>query len=120
MWQKYINSLRLRIALHLATNGDCVADAKSAIAEILSNPTKYPLVDSNSENMGVKGDTQTDDFNYGKSLSQALRTGSYAAGSQTMEKFPHVGFMAIAKTSGLTICGVSPKERRHLPEMICG
>ncbi len=84
MWQKYINSLRLRIALHLATNGDCVADAKSAIAEILSNPTKYPLVDSNSENMGVKGDTQTDDFNYGKSLSQALRTGSYAAGSQTM------------------------------------
>ncbi len=84
IWQRYINSLRLRIALHLATNGDCTTEAKSAIAEILNNPTTYPLIDSNSENMGVAGDTQTDDFNFGKSLSQALRTGSYAAGSKAV------------------------------------
>lgn len=84
IWQKYINSLRLRIALHLATTGDCTTEARSAIAEILNNPTKYPLIDDNSENMGVAGDTKTDDFNFGKSISQALRTGSYAAGSQAV------------------------------------
>lgn len=84
LWRKYINSLRLRIALHLATNGDCTTEAKAAIAEILGNPGQYPLIDENSENMGVTADTQSDDFNFGKSLSQGLHTGSYAAGSQTM------------------------------------
>jgi hypothetical protein len=84
MWQKYVNSLRLRIALHLATNGDLASEAKSAIAEILNNPGKYPVIDNNDENMGVTADTQTDDFNYGKSLSQALHTGSYSVGSQTV------------------------------------
>ena len=71
-WQKYANSLRLRIALHLSTGGDCVSEAHAAIAEILNNPTKYPLIDNNQENMGVTADTQTDKFNFGKSLSQAL------------------------------------------------
>lgn len=76
--------MRLRIALHLATAGDCTTEAHNAIAEILNNPTKYPLIEENSENMGVTADTQTDTFNFGKSLSQALHTGDYGAGSQTM------------------------------------
>jgi hypothetical protein len=83
-WAKYINSLRLRIALHLATNGNLASEAKSAIAEILGNPTKYPLIDSNDENMGVAPSTKDDTFNFGKSLSQALRTGSYSCVGQTM------------------------------------
>lgn len=76
LWRKYVNSLRLRIALHLATNGDCAAEAKATIAEVLSNASKYPTIDSNSENMGVTADTQTDDFNFGKGFSQAMHTGS--------------------------------------------
>ncbi len=84
MWRKYTNSLRLRIALHLATNGDLTSEARAAIAEILNNPGQYPLIESNSENMGVMPSTQLDDFNYGKSLSQGLRTGSYAVGSATI------------------------------------
>lgn len=75
MWQKYVNSLRLRIALHLSTNGDCTTEAHAAIKEILENPEKYPLIESNDDNMGVASDTQTDDFNYGKSISQAFLTG---------------------------------------------
>lgn len=84
LWQKYVNSLRLRIALHLATNGDLASEAQSAIAEILNNPTTYPLIDSNSENMGVTANTSNDNFNFGKGMSQALRTGTYAGGSTTM------------------------------------
>ena len=83
-WRKYVNSLRLRIALHLSTNGECVAEGKATIAEILGNPTQYPVIEANAENMGVEGDTQTDTFNYGKSLSQALHTGGMAMGSETM------------------------------------
>ena len=84
IWRRYANSLRLRIALHLATNGDCTTEAKAAIKEILENPSKYPLIDSNDQNMGVAADTQTDDFNYGKGISQALCGTGYAAGSQAM------------------------------------
>lgn len=90
VWRKYVNSLRLRIALHLSTNGDCTTEAHAAIAEILNNPSQYPLIDKNSENMGVEADTQSDSFNYGKSLSQALRTGNYAAGSPTMLRVMNV------------------------------
>lgn len=73
MWQKYVNSLRLRIALHLV-NGDCKAEAYAAIKEILENPGDYPLIESNDENIGVASDANGD-FNYGKSISQAWNTG---------------------------------------------
>lgn len=80
-WQKYVNSLRLRIALHLSTNGDCATEAHAAIAEILNNPSQYPLIDNNDENMGVTADTQKDDFNYGKGISQALHGNTGASQS---------------------------------------
>lgn len=75
MWTKYVNSLRLRIALHLSTNGSLTAEAHNAIKEILENPASYPVIDSNDENMGVTASTNNDDFNFGKSLSQALHGG---------------------------------------------
>ena len=84
MWQRYVNSLRLRIALHLATNGDLTAEARNAIAEILNNPSKYPLIENNNHNMGVDGETSTDDYNYGKGIAQALAGRSEGSGSQAM------------------------------------
>ena len=84
MWQRYVNSLRLRIALHLATNGDLTSDARNAIAEILNNPSKYPLIENNNHNMGVDGETSTDDYNYGKGIAQALAGRSEGSGSKAM------------------------------------
>ena len=84
IWQRYVNSLRLRIALHLATNGDLTGDARNAIAEILNNPTKYPVIENNNQNMGVDGETSTDDYNYGKGIAQALAGRSEGSGSQAM------------------------------------
>lgn len=75
IWQKYVNSLRLRIALHLSTNGSLTGDAYTTIKEVLENPSKYPVIESNDENMGVVPSTNNDDFNFGKSLSQALHGG---------------------------------------------
>ena len=67
--------MRLRIGLHLATNGTLVAEGKATIADVLNNPSKYPVIESNDENMGVDASTANDDFNFGKSLSQALHGG---------------------------------------------
>ena len=74
-WQRYINSLRLRIALHLSTNGSLTSEAHAAIKEILENPSQYPVIESNDQNMGVEPSTNDDTFNFGKSLSQALHGG---------------------------------------------
>ena len=84
IWQRYVNSLRLRIALHLATNGDLTSEARNAIAEILNNPGKYPLIETNAQNMGVNGETSTDDYNYGKGIAQALAGRGEGSGSQAM------------------------------------
>ena len=84
IWQRYVNSLRLRVALHLATNGDLTSVAQAAIKEILENPTKYPVIETNDQNQGVNGDTQTDNFNYGKSIAQALAGRSEGSGSKAM------------------------------------
>ena len=84
IWQRYVNSLRLRIALHLATNGDLTSEARNAIAEILNNPSKYPLIENNDQNIGVNGETSTDDYNYGKGIAQALAGRSEGSGSKAM------------------------------------
>ena len=90
-WQRYINSLRLRVALHLV-NGDCASEAKAAIKEILENPTKYPVIETNAQNMTVPCDNSRDDYNFGKSFSQALHTGgnSYGEVSQAVLDALHV------------------------------
>ena len=84
IWRRYVNSLRLRIALHLATNGDLTSVAQAAIKEILDNPSQYPVIETNAQNQGVNGDTQTDNFNYGKSIAQALAGRGEGSGSQAM------------------------------------
>lgn len=48
-WKKYGNSLRLRIAARIA-NIDAT-DARATFEEILGDPQKYPIVDSNDDNV---------------------------------------------------------------------
>jgi len=48
-WKKYGNSLRLRIAARVANIDP--TDAKSTFEEILGNPTAYPVLGSNDDNV---------------------------------------------------------------------
>lgn len=48
-WKKYGNSLRLRIAARIANIDP--NDAKSTFEEILGNPSKYPVLASNDDNV---------------------------------------------------------------------
>lgn len=84
MWRRFTNSLRLRIALHCATNGAITSQAQAVIGEILNNPTQYPLIESADQLMGVTANTSDDTFNYGKGTSQALAQSAYGAGSKSM------------------------------------
>jgi Starch-binding associating with outer membrane len=47
-WKKFCNSLRLRVAIRMSSAD--VAKATVVIQEVLGNPTKYPIMNDNSDN----------------------------------------------------------------------
>jgi hypothetical protein len=50
-WKKLVNALRLRILIHLSKKeSDATLNVKQQFQSIISNPTKYPLMTSNSDN----------------------------------------------------------------------
>ncbi len=57
LWEKYCNSLRLRLAVRVASQGDLSSKGQEVIAEILNN--NYPLVSSLDET--IKLDSNDDD-----------------------------------------------------------
>jgi hypothetical protein len=50
-WARYANSLRLRAAIRISQHGSLTAKGKETIAEILGNPSQYPLVETNADNI---------------------------------------------------------------------
>lgn len=71
-WRKYCNSLRLRVATEVADKGSLAAKGQAAIKEILADPTTYPLVESNAENIKVVPDQ--DGFNYASEYRDGWET----------------------------------------------
>lgn len=55
LWEKYANSLRLRMLMRMSA----AADVSAQVAEILNNPGQYPLVDNNDENIMLGAETGT-------------------------------------------------------------
>ena len=47
-WQKYCNSLRLRLAIRISEVEPTLA--KSTVEEVLGNPDRYPIMEDNSDN----------------------------------------------------------------------
>jgi hypothetical protein len=53
-WRRYANSLRLRAALRVSTQGELSSKGQSVIAEILGGgSSSYPLVENNAQNIQV-------------------------------------------------------------------
>ncbi|MGF6850645.1 hypothetical protein QFZ51_005880 [Chitinophaga sp. W3I9] len=56
-WRRYANSLRLRLLMHTSYVKE--ANAKTAVTAMLTNPSKYPLVSDNSQNVLIKMSSPT-------------------------------------------------------------
>ncbi|MDR2423597.1 MAG: SusD/RagB family nutrient-binding outer membrane lipoprotein [Prevotellaceae bacterium] len=52
-WQKYANSLRMRAALRVASNGPITAVGRAALKEMIENPKEYPVVEKNDDNIDI-------------------------------------------------------------------
>lgn len=53
MWRRYCNSLRLRMLNRVSGAGAFASRATSEIASIVTDPTKYPVIASNSDNVQI-------------------------------------------------------------------
>jgi hypothetical protein len=52
-WKRYTNSLRLRMLNRVSAAASFSSRANTEIAEILGNPTTYPVVDANDQNIQI-------------------------------------------------------------------
>jgi hypothetical protein len=52
-WRLYANSIRLRAAMRVASNGSLTAEGRAAVKEILENPTQYPVPEDNADNIQI-------------------------------------------------------------------
>ena len=52
-WQKVVNTFKLRVLISLSKRADDAADLgiKQKFADVLANPTKYPVMTSNADNL---------------------------------------------------------------------
>lgn len=53
LWTKYCNSLRLRMLARVSASTTFQARATAEIKDILGNPTKYPLISTNADNVQI-------------------------------------------------------------------
>lgn len=81
-WRRFTNSLRLRIALRLSSQGDLAEEGRAAVKEMLSDPDNYPMVDENSQNITVAQDDQ--DFNFDQDMQNAIENSTYNRASGAM------------------------------------
>lgn len=70
LWKKYCNSLRLRMLTRVSAAPEFQGRSASEIATILGNPSQYPIVDQNSENIQIDVVSVDSDIN-----SKGFRTG---------------------------------------------
>ncbi len=52
-WERYANSLRLRLAMRVASQGELAEEGRAIIKEILENPTEYPLIEEQPNNVFI-------------------------------------------------------------------
>lgn len=124
-WQKTVNSFTLRVLNALSKKeGDAELNIKGKFTEIMSNPSKYPLFTSNSDNLRFKFNSvfnkyPTNPDNYGFDATRLNLTSTHL-GTLASLKDPRTFLVAepapkkvasgISPTSYEAFVGASPAE----------
>ena len=111
-WQKTVNAYRLRLLIHLSKKaGDADLNVKGQFADITGNPGKYPLMESNGDNLQYNYVYPTNNYpqNPGSFGFDALRENTSATyvGLLTKFKDPRV-FITSEPATALVAAGTSP------------
>lgn len=111
-WQKAVNTFRLRLLIELSKKaGDADLKVKEQFQEITGNPGKYPLMESNADNLQYNFVYPTNNYpqNPGSFGFDALRENTSATyvGLLTKFKDPRV-FITSEPATALVSAGTSP------------
>ncbi|WP_164126267.1 SusD/RagB family nutrient-binding outer membrane lipoprotein [Sphingobacterium luzhongxinii] len=83
LWKQYCNSLRLRMLTRVSQASAFATRSSQEIAQIVSNPTTYPLVLTNANNIQIDIFNNATDIN-SKSLQDALESWNNNIASKVM------------------------------------
>src|SRR6185369_787734 len=62
-WQKIVNTFTLRVLLSLSKkSNDADMNVKAAFANVINNPTKYPILTGNSDNLQYVYNSQFNNY----------------------------------------------------------
>jgi hypothetical protein len=71
-WKRYVNSLRLRILTRVSGANNFSSRAQTEIGQIVGNPTAYPIVNTNAENIAFEVKTLGVYFNDNNEFERGL------------------------------------------------
>lgn len=113
-WQKAVNAFKLRVLIQLSMKDtDADLDIKSKFAETINNPSKYPLYESDADNLSFVYNNQynkysTNPDNFGFDATRYNMSSTYI-GALTSLKDPRTYFVAEPSAS-LVTNGESPNS----------
>lgn len=90
LWKKYCNSLRLRMLTRVSESPAFSARASQEIAEIVSDPSTYPLITTNSENAQIDIFNLDDNNINTKGIRDAFEADGWAANVASGEMIDHM------------------------------
>lgn len=111
-WQKVVNTFRLRLLMHLSKKeGDADLNIKQQFADITGNPDKYPVMESNSDNLQYvyvhpTNDYPTNPSSFGFDATRKNTSATYV-GLLTQLKDPRV-FATSEPARAKVNSGISP------------
>ena len=112
-WQKVVNTYRLRLLIHLSKKtGDTDLKVAQQFAQIIGNPTKYPILQSNNDDLKYTWLNPTNRYPLNKETfaNGALNNSADTyVGLLTANKDPRV-FVTTDPAPGLVTAGGSPTD----------
>jgi hypothetical protein len=113
-WQKAVNAFKLRVLIQLSNKeADTDLAIKTKFAEVLNNPTKYPLFSSDDDNLAFTYNSQynkysTNPDNFGFDATRYNMSSTYL-GNLTTLKDPRTFFVA-EPAAALVAAGKAPNS----------
>ena len=122
-WRRYNNSIRLRVALMVSTQGELATKGQAILKEILENAAAHPIIESNDQNVvmaqvNISGSAL--DINGGSGFDWVNQR---IAATEIIKRMQAAGdggeWLGVGKLTDGTAYAKEPTDDPRLPIMFC-
>lgn len=90
LWEKYCNSLRLRMLMRVGESPNFTSRSTQELAEIIDNPTNYPLITTNDDNAQIEIFNLDDNSIQTKGIKDAFEAEGWYANLASKRMIDHM------------------------------